>query len=120
MILHIIGRDEWARAKAAGAHRPASLDDQGFAHCSDPGTVHLPARALFAGRTDLLLLEIDPSRVAAPVRWEPAVPPHPVPLCFPHVYGPIPVAAVVGVHDFPPGADGTFPLPASLAELGTT
>ncbi len=35
---------------------------------------------------------------------------------FPHVYGPLPVAAVVGVHPFPPEPDGTFRLPASLAE----
>jgi len=120
MILHIIGRADWAHAQATGIHRAASLADEGFTHCSDPGTVHLPAQAIYAGRTDLLLLEIDPARVGAPVRWEPAAPPQPVPLLFPHVYGPIPVDAVVAVHDFPPAEDGTFHLPAALAELGTT
>jgi uncharacterized protein (DUF952 family) len=120
VILHIIGRAEWARAQATGSHRADSLADAGFTHCSDPGTVHLPAQAIYAGRTDLMLLEIDPTRVGAPVRWEPAAPPQPIPLWFPHVYGPIPVTAVVAVHDFPPDADGTFRLPATLAELRTT
>ena len=120
MILHIIGRADWAQAQATGVHHAASLADVGFTHCSDPGTLLLPAHAVYAGRTDLLLLEIDPALVGAPVRWEVPEPPAPLPLLFPHVYGPIPVAAVVGVHEFPLADDGTFHLPASLAELGTT
>ena len=120
MILHIISRADWAAARATGAVRAAALDDVGFMHCSDPGTVHLPAQRLYAGRSDLLLLEIDPALVAAPVRWEPGDPPSPDALLFPHVYGPIPVDAVVGVHDFAPDASGVLRLPASLAELGTT
>ena len=120
MILHIISRADWAAAQSTGAHHAASLEDVGFTHCSDPGTVHLPAQALFAGRSDLLLLEIDPALVAAPVRWEAGDPPSPDALLFPHVYGPIPVDSVIGVHEFLPDASGVLRLPASLAELGTT
>ena len=113
MILHIISRQGWAAAQAAGAVRDPSLAEQGFVHCSDFGTAHLPANFLFAGRTDLLLLVIDPALV--PVRWEPADPPRPDAPWFPHVYGPIPVSAVTAAHEFPPGPDGTFRLPAVLA-----
>ncbi|GAA4421393.1 DUF952 domain-containing protein [Actinokineospora soli] len=113
MILHIVARSEWE--SRGDALRPASLDGEGFVHCSDPGTAHLPANALFAGRTDLVLLEIDPARVGAPVVWEPGSPPAPGGVWFPHVYGPIPTDAVVAVHDFPPGADGTFTLPDAVA-----
>lgn len=113
MILHIASRQEWEQALAAGEIRPASLAEQGFVHCSDPGTVRLPANAFYAGRTDLLLLVIDPATV--PVRWEPADPPQPDGPWFPHVYGPIPISAVVRRHDFPPGPDGVFELPAALA-----
>lgn len=120
MILHIATADEWASARAAGEVRPPSLAEVGFVHCSDPGTVHLPAAALFAGREDLLLLVVDPARVGVPVRWEPGVPPAPSGAWFPHVYGPIPVAAVVSAHPFPPEPDGTFRLPAALAEVGAT
>ena len=115
MILHICGAAEWADVTEGGEYRPASLDDEGFVHCSDPGTAHLPASAVFAGRTDLVLLEIDPSRVSAPVVWEDGAPPHPAGIRFPHVYGPIPRASVIAAHAFPPEPDGTFRLPPSLA-----
>ncbi|WP_018683495.1 DUF952 domain-containing protein [Actinokineospora enzanensis] len=111
MILHILARSDWPAAEV----RPPSLATEGFVHCSDPGTVHLPADRIYAGRADLVLLEIDPSKVDAPVRWEPGAPPVPGGPWFPHVYGPIPAAAVVAVHDFPPNPDDTFTLPDSLA-----
>ncbi|MGQ0842143.1 DUF952 domain-containing protein [Actinokineospora sp.] len=114
MILHIHPRAGWPAAEV----RAPSLDTEGFVHCSDPGTVHLPANRLYAGRTDLVLLEIDPALVGVPVRWEAAVPALPDGPWFPHVYGPIPAAAVVGVHEFAPGSDGRFTLPASIAERG--
>jgi uncharacterized protein (DUF952 family) len=111
MILHICGRDEWP---AESEYRPPSLDTEGFVHCSDYGTVHIPAGMFYAGRTDLVLLVVDPDLLDVPVRWErpdgePDLP------WFPHVYGPIPERAVVAVHDFPPGPDGVFSLPAALA-----
>jgi uncharacterized protein (DUF952 family) len=93
-----------------------SLATQGFVHCSDFGTVHLPANALFTGRADLVLVAIDPAAVDVAVRWEPGDPPSPNGAWFPHVYGPIPAGAVVAVHDFPPSPDGTFRLPPALAD----
>jgi len=109
VIVYITARADWPAAEIEPD--PAV----GFVHCSDPGSVLVPARRLFAGRDDLLLLEIDPARVGAPIRWEVGSPPEPGGPWFPHVYGPIPASAVVGVHEFPPGPDGEFELPASLA-----
>jgi uncharacterized protein (DUF952 family) len=111
VILHITSRGEYVSGET---YRAASLISEGFVHCSDFGTVHLPANRLFAGRTDLVLLVIDPARLEVPVRWEPGAPPSPDGVWFPHVYGAIPPAAVVGVYDFPPGPEG-FRLPAELA-----
>lgn len=114
MILHICPEADWAAAGAGEPYRAASLEDAGFVHCSDPGTVQLPAGRLYAGRTDLLLLRIDPARLDVPLRWEPADPPEPGAPWFPHVYGPIARDAIVSVHAFPPEDDGTFRLPAEL------
>lgn len=116
VIVHICGRGDWERAGARYA--ADSLGAVGFLHCSDPGTAHLPANALYAGRTDLVLLEIDPARLDVPLRWEPGDPPHPAGVWFPHVYGSLPREAVVAVHDFPPDGDDCFHLPAALAERG--
>jgi uncharacterized protein (DUF952 family) len=115
VILHICPAADWSVTVDGEPYRAASLDEAGFVHCSDPGTVHLPANALFAGRDDLVLLEIDPGLLDVPLRWEPGEPAHPEGPWFPHVYGPIPRAAVVAVHRFPPRADGTFELPGPLA-----
>lgn len=114
MILHICPAGDWPGSNGT-AYRPASLDTVGFIHCSDPGTTHLPANALYAGRSGLVLLEIDPARLGVPVRWEDGDPPHPAGIWFPHVYGPIRPEAVVGVHPFPPSPDGTFRLPQAVA-----
>lgn len=112
-VLHMCPAGDWEAVPAGGEYRASSLDDVGFVHCSDRGTVHLPANRLYPGRTDLVLLEIDTAGLD--VRWEPPVPSESgAGPWFPHVYEPIPVATVVAVHEFPPGADGSFRVPESL------
>ena len=107
-LLHICGAAEWAAAQRDGEHRPESLHDAGFVHLSTPEQVHLPANRLYRGRTDLLLLRVDPDRLPAPVRWEPGVPTDPDSMMFPHLYGPLPVDAVIAVEAYRPGPDGLF------------
>ena len=70
-ILHFCSEVEWAEAQAAGEYRADSLATQGFIHCSTADQVHVPANALAAGRTDLVLLEVEPAQVPADIRWEP-------------------------------------------------
>jgi uncharacterized protein (DUF952 family) len=107
VIFHFCSRADWAAATTAGSYAADSLASEGFIHCSTAEQVPRPANALARGRTDLVLLEIDDTGL--PVRVEEADGER-----FPHVYGPIPVAAVVAVHDFPPQADGTFALPGTV------
>lgn len=114
MILHICRAADADRFRAAGAVTASSLDDVGFIHCADPGTVMLPANRLYRGRDDLVLLEIDPAAVDADVRWEPGDPPIPGGPWFPHVYGPINYSAVVNVHRLDADGGGEFVLPDTL------
>ncbi|AYF79437.1 DUF952 domain-containing protein [Nocardia yunnanensis] len=107
-LLHICSRQEWENARAAGEYRTPDLPETGFIHLSAPYQAHLPANRVFAGRTDLVLLHLDPARLGAPVKWEPGVPADPESMRFPHLYGPLPLAAVRAVTDFRPGPDGSF------------
>ncbi len=106
LLLHLIDVASWTAVTTEV--RPPSLAEQGFVHLSTPAQVHLPAQRLFAGREDLLLLQVDLCLLAAELRWEPGVPGDPDAMLFPHLYGPLPVSAVTGVSDYRPGPDGCF------------
>ena len=108
VLVHLCGAADWAHAQASGSLRPESLDSVGFVHLSTPQQVHLPANRLYRGRTDLVLLQVDPAKVGAPVCWEPGVPSDPESMLFPHLYGPLPIDAVIGLSAYRPGADGAF------------
>ena len=108
VLVHLCSNDEWRSAQAAGEHRPVSLEANGFVHLSSAEQVHLPANRLYAGRTDLVLLRIDSTRLTAPVRWEPGVASDPDAMLFPHLYGALPVKAVINVTPYPPDEDGRF------------
>ena len=108
MILHFCPRADWDAAVPVGSYAGDTLATQGFIHCSPRDQVHEPATMRARGRTDLVVLEIDESRLGDTNVWEEGDPPDPDGKLFPHVYGPIPVAAVVAVRPFPPRPDGTF------------
>jgi len=115
VVFHIATRAEWEFALAAGAYRTGSLVAEGFIHCSTAAQVAATANRLFAGRTDLVLLFIDGERLTAALRYEPvADPPGAV---FPHVHGPIELAAVFEVVALEPGADGRFELHPEVTAL---
>jgi uncharacterized protein (DUF952 family) len=108
-LVHICGADEWSRVAGGGGEiQPDPVGPVGFVHLSTPQQVHLPANRLYRGRTDLLLLCIDPAALDAPVRWEPGVPTDPASMLFPHLYGPLPASAVIAVTAYLPDSDGTF------------
>jgi uncharacterized protein (DUF952 family)/GNAT superfamily N-acetyltransferase len=100
-------------ALAAGSVTPPSLLSEGFVHLSTPAQVQLPANARFAGRMDLLALVIDPARLPAELRFEPA-PDAAADVRFPHHYGPLPAHAVVAVVPYQPGSSGHFADPVGL------
>jgi len=109
VLVHLCPSDDWSAATTRGQLRPESLTSVGFIHLSTPEQVHLPANRLYRGREDLVLLHIDPSRLESPVRWELGVATDPESMLFPHLYGALPVDAVINVTSYRPGPDGTFP-----------
>ncbi|MBN1093530.1 DUF952 domain-containing protein [Blastococcus sp. TML/M2B] len=111
VLLHLIEPAAWRAALTDGAVRPPSLASVGFVHLSTPEQVHLPARALFPGRRDLVLLVVDPARLTDPVRFEPGRPEDPAGMLFPHLHGPLPTRAVVAVVPYRPPVPPVLPSP---------
>ncbi|MEO5723085.1 MAG: DUF952 domain-containing protein [Ilumatobacteraceae bacterium] len=115
MIFHITDAGRWAQSCVDGAHTSSTLGvelhEQGFIHCSTTAQVAGVLGRFYRGVPNLVLLHIDESRLTAPLRFEPANGPvtgsdedptgdptsRPAGQ-FPHVYGPIDLAAVVAVE----------------------
>lgn len=98
-LLHITERDSWLAAIPAGEYRMSTrgvtLAEQGFIHCSLRGQLRAVADLLYGGAAgDLVVLVIDSDKVPAAVRYEAAEPGGQE---YPHIYGPLPVAAVTSV-----------------------
>ena len=91
---HLVRRGDWDASIEAGEHRPPSLDDVGFVHLSRADQVPATVARHYAGIDDLLVVELDGERLGAPVVFEEGEPGE----HFPHLYGPLPLAAVVDVR----------------------
>ena len=98
MLYHLISADDWESATRAGIYRPDSLGTEGFVHLSERDQVASTASRFFAGRSDLLLLEIDETRVTSEIRREDLYGHG----SFPHLYGPLNLLAVVRVSTYSP------------------
>jgi uncharacterized protein (DUF952 family)/GNAT superfamily N-acetyltransferase len=107
VLVHLCTPAGWRAALDDGALRPEGP----FVHLSWPEQVHLPAQRLFPGRRDLVLLVVDPARLPGPVVEEPGVPGDPDGMRFPHLYGPLPVSAVVAVVPYRPPVPPVLPSP---------
>lgn len=111
VVYHLAVREEWAEAQASadGQYRRStlgqSLDDVGFIHCSKPHQAPIIADLVYAGRDDVVLLTVDTSRVPSDMVVEPSDEPGET---FPHIYGPLPVEAVVREQPVPLNADGSL------------
>lgn len=111
-LLHMVVATEWAAR--TDRYVPAAFAREGFVHCSFAHQLlgvanHNP---LFRGRTDLLLLVIDPAALDAEVVVEDL---YGEGRAYPHIYGTVPVDAVTAVLDFQPGPDGRFALPEAAS-----
>ncbi len=99
MIYHLTEPARWQQSLVAGQHtgstRGLELAEVGFIHCSTAAQWPVVRERFYTEVTDLLLLHIDETRLASPVRFEQL---GDAPEAFPHVYGPIPLDAVVEVE----------------------
>src|SRR3954452_25629217 len=93
-IYHITSAAEALAAQDAGEYAPAAFQHEGFIHCSYEHQVAGVIGRRFHGRSDLVLLEIDPAQLSCKVIDENLEGGSEL---FPHIYGRLPMSAVVQV-----------------------
>jgi uncharacterized protein (DUF952 family) len=108
IVYKIVGVAEWAAAEVAGRYR-GSPDDvrDGFVHLSAADQLAETANRHFRGRDDLVLVAVDAEALGAALRYEPSR----GGALFPHLYGDLPLSAVVFVRPMVMLPDGTHRLP---------
>lgn len=115
-LLHIAMPDDWTKARDAGEYRVSSrnksLDDEGFIHCSYPRQIELVANRFYSDVAELVLLHLEPELLEAEIKIEPAT--EDGTEMYPHVYGPIPTAAVIATTWWDRDEDGMWHKPTSM------
>jgi uncharacterized protein (DUF952 family) len=101
---HLVPHEVWARQAPGAPYAAASLEAEGFVHCTD-GADELIATANRYYRDDpraYVALTIDLDEVGAPWSVEDAAG------IYPHVHGAIPAEAIIGVQPVLRDHDGRF------------
>lgn len=110
-VFHIAFANDWVTAR--GQYAPSCLRTDGFVHCSTAEQVLPVANSKYAGRSDLVLLVVDPQRLQAELRYEGLEGRAEL---FPHIYGPIERAAVIATEELRIGGNGKFETPRVIEE----
>lgn len=110
-LYHLVPPDVWAQT-GGEPYRAPSLATEGFIHCSYRHQVEWAANKFYTTASELLLLSLDPNRVVSPVRDEDSGAGE----LFPHIYGPIPLTAVVAIDRMTRDAGGRWVVPGTVAD----
>ena len=102
MIYHIAELSEWYEQETEEHYTPRRFDREGFVHCSEVGQLERVANDNFFGRSDLLLLFLDPKKLDADLLYEGKSEK------FPHIHGRINKNAVVRSSKIECNQDGLF------------
>jgi len=97
-IYKLCPRALWREAERAGRFDGAPVDrEDGFIHFSTAGQVQETADRHFRGEPDLLIVAVETARLGPDLRWEVSR----GGAIFPHLYAPLPLAAVRSVRAVP-------------------
>lgn len=99
----ILSRADWIMTLAEGAYDGSPVDHaDGYIHLSAADQLAVTAAKHYAGQSDLVLVEVDLTALGDSLIWEPSR----GGALFPHIYGPLPVAATQGLRALSVTADG--------------
>lgn len=99
---------EWRDAEREGRYRGSAVDRRdGFIHFSAAEQAAETAARHFAGQRDLVLVAVEADLLGDKLKWEPSR----GSALFPHLYGDLPVAAVLRVDPLPLDPTGRHVFP---------
>lgn len=99
----VVAADEWRAAVAEGRYEGSAVDlADGYIHMSTEDQLAETLRKHYAGQTDLLMLSVDLTQFNDDLVWEPSR----GGALFPHLYAPLPVAAVTASRALSVTTDG--------------
>jgi uncharacterized protein (DUF952 family) len=111
IVYKLVDRTEWQLAEVFGSFSGSAVDVQdGFIHFSTAAQVRETAARHFAGQADLLLVAVDAAILGEALRWEPSR----GGALFPHLYAPLPLAAVRSVAPLGLDVAGRHRFPVDL------
>lgn len=96
MIYHVINKTSWQEALQQGFYEAPSLATEGFIHLSTKDQVAGVLQRYYQNQTDLLLLQVDESKLTAELKYEIAPS---VNELFPHLFGRLNLNAVTAVTE---------------------
>jgi uncharacterized protein (DUF952 family) len=97
-IHHLATVSDWEK-RSAGHYSPAGLASEGFVHLCTRDQLGGVVDRYYRGRDDLVLLTVRTDRLDAPLMWEDTTGSGER---FPHLYGPLALAAVLSAVPFEP------------------
>ncbi len=103
MIYRIAELADWLNALSTGVFASQDLEREGFIHFSERPQVQGVFNRYYSEKSELVLLAVDENLLAVPVKRENTSGGTEL---FPHVYGPLPLAAVRGHALLAVDADG--------------
>ncbi len=99
----ILSRADWRATLAEGRYDGSAVDiADGYIHLSAADQLEATAAKHYAGQAELMLVEVDLTALGDALIWEPSR----GGALFPHIYGPLPVAATRGSRPLSVTADG--------------
>jgi len=111
IIYHITSKAEWNAASLIGEYRPINFAKDGFIHCSFKDQVMKVANSYYKNNNDLVLLKISTDLVTSRVVEENL---EGGDENFPHLYGALPVEAVIAFAEISKDPAGYFVFPSQL------
>jgi uncharacterized protein (DUF952 family) len=110
-VYKIVAADLWQAAEDSGVFTGAGIDlNDGFIHLSTGAQARRTAALYFKGQRNLVLVAADGARLGDALKYEPSRDGD----LFPHLYGPLPLAAVLSVRPLPVGGDGNHIFPEDV------